>query len=119
MDELTPDMEMSSIEAAAYLSGPAGYTLNAKFVSGLRYLDVGPVVEKRGSRLVYRKSALDAFLSENGPDPEVWIQGGWKKVADQLRGIAEVTGDTGFDQMIETLDIRGPQDGWDPDQAEK
>jgi hypothetical protein len=62
---------------------------------------------------------LDAFLSENGPDPEVWIQGGWKKVADQLRGIAEVTGDTGFDQMIETLDKRGPQDCWDPDQAGK
>ena len=109
----TADMEMSSKEAAAYLSGPAGYTLTAKFVRGLRYLDIGPMVEKRGGRLVYRKSALDAFLSENGKDPEVWIQGGWKKVADQLRGIAEVTGDAGFDQMIETLDKRGPQDGWD------
>jgi hypothetical protein len=117
MDELNSDMEMSSKEAAAYLSGPAGYTLNAKFVRGLRYLDIGPVVEKRGSRLVYRKSALDAFLSENGSDPEVWIQGGWKKVADQLRGIAEATGDAGFDQMIETLEKRGPQDDWDPSQA--
>lgn len=86
MDELTPDMEMSSKEAAAYLSGPAGYTLNAKFVRGLRYLDIGPVIEKRGSRLVYRKSALDAFLRENGSDPEVWMQGGWEKIADQLRG---------------------------------
>jgi hypothetical protein len=34
--------------AAAYLSGPAGYTLNAKFVRGLRYLDIGPLAEKRG-----------------------------------------------------------------------
>lgn len=116
-DDPAADMEMSSKEAAAYLSGPAGYTLNAKFVRGLRYLEIGPIVEKRGSRLVYRKSALDAFLSENGTDPEVWIQGGWKKVADQLRGIAEATGDTGFGPLIETLDERGPRDGWDPDLA--
>lgn len=46
---------------------------------GLRYLDIGPVVEKRGSRLVYRKSALDAFLRENSSDPEVWIQVGRKR----------------------------------------
>lgn len=78
MDDLTPDMEMSSKEAPVCLSGPAGYTLNAKFVRGLRYLDIGPVVEKRGSRLVYRKSALGAFLRENGSDTEVWIQGGRK-----------------------------------------
>ncbi|MEV7132152.1 helix-turn-helix domain-containing protein [Arthrobacter sp. NPDC093128] len=110
---------MTTNEAAAYLSGPVGFTLSAKLVRNLRYLNRGPVVEKRGSRLVYRKSALDAFLSENGTDPLVWIQGGWKKVADQLRGIAEATGDTGFDPMIETLDKRGPQDGWDPGQAEK
>lgn len=30
MDDLTPDMEMSSKEASACLSGPAGYTFNAK-----------------------------------------------------------------------------------------
>jgi hypothetical protein len=29
----------------------------------------GPVTERRGSRLVYRKSARDAFLSGNGTDP--------------------------------------------------
>ncbi len=31
MDELTPDMEMTSKEAAAYLSGPVGYALSAEF----------------------------------------------------------------------------------------
>jgi hypothetical protein len=29
----------------------------------------GPVSERRGSRLVYRKSARDALLSGNGTDP--------------------------------------------------
>ena len=111
------DMEMSSNEAAAYLSGPVGYTLSAKLVRGLRYLDAGPIVEKRGSRLVYRKSALDAFLNEHGTDPQVWIQPAWKKVSDQLRGIREATGDSGFDPLIETLDKRGPKDGWDADLA--
>lgn len=84
-------MEMTSKEAAAYLCGPVGYTLSSKFVRGLRYLEMGPVGEKRGSRLVYRKSALDAVLREHGADPQVWIQPGWKKVSDQLRGIREAT----------------------------
>lgn len=86
MEERTPDMEMNSTEAAAYLSGPAGSTLNAKFMRGLRYLDIGPVVEKRGSRLVYRKSALDAFLRENGSNPDVWIQSGWKRSPTSCAG---------------------------------
>jgi hypothetical protein len=60
----TNDTGPAASEAAAYLSGPVGFTLSAKLVPDLRYLDRGPVVEKRGSRLVYRKSALDAFLTE-------------------------------------------------------
>jgi hypothetical protein len=46
-DDPAADMEMTSNEAAAYLSGPVGFTLTAKLVRGLRYLDKGPVVEKR------------------------------------------------------------------------
>lgn len=99
-DDPAPDMEMTSKEAAAYLSGPVGFTLSLMFLRGLRYVDKGPVVEKRGSRLVYRKSALDAFLSENGTDPEAWMVGMWRDVAGQLRGIAAATGDTGFDGRI-------------------
>jgi hypothetical protein len=68
-DDPAADMEMTTNEAAAYLSGPVGFTLSAKLVRDLRYLDRGPVVEKRGSRLVYRKSALDAFLTEYGTTP--------------------------------------------------
>lgn len=70
------DMEMTTNEAAAYLSGPVGFELSAKFLRGLRYVSRGPVVEKRGSRLVYRKSTLDAFLRENGSDPTAWYAGG-------------------------------------------
>lgn len=117
-DDPAADMEMTSKEAAAYLSGPVGYTLSTKFVRGLKYVDKGPVVEKRGARLVYRKSALDAFLSENGTDPEAWMAGMWRDVADQLRSIAAATGDKGFEPLIEVLDKRDPDD-WDPGKAEK
>lgn len=55
------DMEMTSKEAAAYWSGPVGFEVSAKFLRNLRYISRGPVVEKRGSRLVYRKSNLDAY----------------------------------------------------------
>src|SRR5687768_14681235 len=95
-EDRAPDMEMASKVAAAYLSGPVGYTVSTKFLRRLRYVDKGPVVDKRGSRLVYRKSALDAFLNENGTDPQAWMAGMWRDMADQLRGIAAATGDKGF-----------------------
>jgi hypothetical protein len=114
-DDPAADMEMTTNEAAAYLSGPVGFTLSAKLVRGLRYLDRGPVVGKRGSRLVSRKSALGAFLAEYGTNPNMWTQGSWREVAEQLRR----TGDPGFNDLIETLERRDPPDEWDPDQAEK
>jgi hypothetical protein len=70
-DDPAADMEMTTNEATAYLSGPVGFTFTAKLVRGLRYLDKGPVVEKRDNRLVYRKSAHDAFLAEYGTNPYV------------------------------------------------
>lgn len=94
-----------------------GYTLSAKFLRSLRYVNRGPVVEKRGSRLVYHKSTLDAFLRENGTDPIAWYAGIWSEVADQLRTIAEATGDDGFNPFIQTLEKRDPPEAWDPDQA--
>ena len=111
------DMEMTTNEAAAYLSGPVGFELSAKFLRGLRYVSRGPVAEKRGSRLVYRKSTLDAFLRETGTDPTAWYTGMWREVAGQLRAIAEATDDDGFDPLIETLEKRDPVGDWDPDQA--
>lgn len=116
MDDLSPDMEMSTKEAAAYLSGPVGYTLSTKIMYGLKALDRGPIVEKRGRRLVYRRSALDAFLSENGTDPMVWMQGIFRNVADELRVISAARPDLHFEGLIETMDKRD-RDDWDPDQA--
>jgi hypothetical protein len=62
------DMEMTTKEAAAYLSGPVGLPLSTKFMYCLRGVRRGPVAGKRGARLVYRKSALHALLRENGAD---------------------------------------------------
>jgi hypothetical protein len=42
------DMEMTSKEAAAYLSRPVGFEVSAKFLRNLRYVSRVPVVEKRG-----------------------------------------------------------------------
>ncbi|WP_324644884.1 helix-turn-helix domain-containing protein [Pseudarthrobacter sp. LT1] len=111
------DMEMTTKEAAAYLSGPVGSEISVKFLYGLRSLSRGPVVEKRGRRLIYRKSTLDAFLLENGTDPTAWYAGMWREVAGQLRAIVEATGDEGFNPLISTLEKRDPRDDWDPDDA--
>jgi hypothetical protein len=116
MDDLAPEMEMTTKEAAAYLSGPVGYTINAKIMHGLKSTGRGPIVEKRGWRLVYRRSALDAFLRENGTDPQVWIEGLFRNVADQLRVITVARPDLQFEALIEAMDQRD-KDDWDPDLA--
>lgn len=123
MDDLAADMEMTTKEAAAYLSGPVGFTINTKIMYGLRGLRRGPVAEKRGSRLVYRRSALDAFLREYGTDPEVWVEGVWRDVANQLRAMTAANPDDPdlqFGSLPETLEKRDRQDkdDWDPDQAQ-
>lgn len=115
-EDLSPDMEMSTKEAAAYLSGPVGYTVSPRIMYGLKSLNRGPVVEKRGRNLVYRKSALDAFLRENGTDMRVWIEGIYRDVADQLRAISAQRPDLQFGPLVEALDDRDPE-GWDPDLA--
>lgn len=84
----------------------------------LRFLRKGPIAEKRGARLVYRKSALDAFLRENGTDITKWSEGMWRDVADQLRVISEDRPELRFGPLIETLD-KSDKDGWDPGQAKQ
>lgn len=116
MDELAPDMEMSSKEAVAYLSGPVGYTLSAEFLRSLRYVGRGPLVEKRGARLVYRKATVDAFLLEHGTDPVAWYAAIWRELAEEIREVSAATGAGGFEPLIETLEKRDPED-WDPDHA--
>jgi hypothetical protein len=115
-EDLAADMEMTTKEAAAYLSGPVGLTLSPRIMYALRSVRRGPVAEKRGARLVYRKSALDAFLRENGTDIMAWTEGMWRDVADQLRVISEVRPDMKFGPLIETLDSKDQTD-WDPDDA--
>jgi hypothetical protein len=115
-EDLAADMEMTTKEAAAYLSGPVGFTMSTKIMYLLRSLRKGPIAEKRGARLVYRKSALDAFLRENGTDITKWTEGMWRDVADDLRAISSARPDMKFGPLIETLDARDPVD-WDPDEA--
>lgn len=118
LDDLNSDMEMTTKEAAAYLSGPVAFTVSVKLMYGLKSLSRGPVVEKRGRNLVYRRSALDAFLREYGNDPTIWIQGLYRDVADQLRAVSEARPDLQFGPLIETLNRRDEDDAdWDPDLA--
>jgi hypothetical protein len=116
LQDPSPDMEMSTMEAAAYLSGPVGFPLSTKLMYLLRSLRKGPVAEKHGARLVYRKSALDAFLRENGTDIRTWSDGIWRDVAGQLRAISEEHPDLHFGALVETLESKDQSD-WDPDQA--
>ncbi|MEW9871613.1 hypothetical protein [Arthrobacter sp. HS15c] len=116
IDGLAPDMEMSTKEAAAYLSGPVGYALSTKAMYGLKSLGRGPVTEKRGRNLVYRKSALDAFLVENGTNPLAWTAGVWRDVADQYEAATAGHPDLQSEELLETLRSRD-KDDWDPDAA--
>jgi hypothetical protein len=95
-DLAAADMEMTTKEAAAYLSGPVGFMLDARIMYGLRSVRRGPVAEKQGSRLVYRKSALDAFLREHGTDVTAWTEGMWREVAGDLRAISAARPDLQF-----------------------
>lgn len=115
-DGLISDMELTTKEAAAYLSGPVGYFLSPKLLYGLRSLRRGPVAEKRGRNLVYRTSSLDAFLRENGTNPLDWMAGVWRNVADQYAAATADDPELQSEDLIETLKSR-EKDDWDPDQA--
>ena len=111
------DMEMTTKEAAAYLTGATdGPRLSTEFMYRLKACSMGPSVEKRGSRLVYRKSALDAFLRENGRDPHVWIEHVFRDIAEKMRALGAVRPDLDFGDLPDILDARRPND-WDPDRA--
>lgn len=67
--------EMTTREAVAYLSEWTDYPVSTKLIYLLRSAGVPLPAEKRGSRLVFRKSGLDAFLAEYGSNPEMWHSG--------------------------------------------
>lgn len=113
-----PAMEMTTKEAAAYLSGPVGYALGPKTMYALKDMGFGPAVEKRGRRLVYRRSALDAFLIENGTDPQVWIESHWRRMAEKLRTFSSQNPEFDFAELADVVD-EPPADGWDPDLAKQ
>ena len=100
------DWEMTTKEAAADLSRPVGFTFDARIMYGLRSARRGPVAEKRGSRLVYRKSTLDAFLRENGSDITAWTEGMWRDVAGDLRANLRSAPRPPFGKLTETLEGR-------------
>lgn len=64
--------EMSTREAVAYMNEWTDFAINTEILYKLRSLQRGPIAEKRGRRLVYRRTALDAFLTENGTNPDQW-----------------------------------------------
>ena len=82
-DDPTAEAEMSTSEAAAYLSGLVGYSVSAEVLDSLNALGRGPVAENQGQSLRYRRSAIDAFLREYGTDPTGWMAGVWRNTADQ------------------------------------
>lgn len=115
MDEMDGATELSTKEAAAYLSKHTMVEISTEFMYSIKSTGHGPVVEKRGRRLVYRKDALDAFLTENGPNPLNWIAGWSRDVVDQLRAAFGYE-----DKQVEAIVLRlDPlrDDRWDPDAA--
>lgn len=67
VEDPAADMEMTTHEAVAYLSGPVGFPLSTTLMYLLRSLRIGPVAEKRGARLVYRKSAWTRSCARTAP----------------------------------------------------
>ncbi|MFE4542297.1 hypothetical protein [Arthrobacter sp. NPDC056727] len=116
MDDPTADMEMSPTEAAGYLSGLVGYSVSAEVLDSLRALGRGPVAEQQGQTLTYRRSALDAFLQENGTDPTAWMAGVWRNVADQYEAATAEHPELRSARLIEKWRSRDNGD-WDPDKA--
>jgi hypothetical protein len=116
MDDPTADVEMSTAEAAGYLSGLVGYSVSAEVLESLRALGRGPVAENQDQSLRYRRSALDAFLRENGTDPMAWMAGVWRNVADQYEAATAEHPELQSAQLIEKWRSRD-SDGWDPDKA--
>ncbi len=116
-DNPTADMEMSSKEAVAYLGGPAGHALSAKFRRELRYIGLGPVVRSAvaapftASQRWMRSSASSVRTRRCG------CMTSGRRLPTVCVAWLPPPGSLGYDQIIETLDKQGPPDVWDPDQA--
>ena len=115
-DDPTAEAEMSTAEAAAYLSGLVGYSVSAEVLDSLNALGRGPVAENQGQSLRYRRSAIDAFLREYGTDPTGWMAGVWRNTADQYEAATAEHPGLRSAELIEEWRNRD-SDGWDPDQA--
>lgn len=101
--------ELTTKEAAAYISERTTSPINEKVLYSLKALQRGPLEEKRGSRLVYRRDALDAFLSEFGSDPLRWLEGWSNEVIRQMRSHGHE--DAQLESFVRDLDPGN--DGWD------
>lgn len=119
MENPAADTEMSATEAAAYLGRLVGYSVSAEVLDSLNALGRGPVAENRGQGLVYRRSALDAFLRENGTDPMTWVAGAFRNFADQYDAVAADHPELQSEDLVRRVDKLRSQDrdDWDPDKA--
>lgn len=119
VDNPAADMEMSATEAAAYLSGLVGYSVSAEVLDSLNALGRGPVADNSSQNPVYRRSALDAFLRENGTDPMTWMAGAFRNFADQYHAVAADHPELQSDDLADRAEKLRSYDGddWDPDQA--
>ncbi|GAA1759399.1 hypothetical protein GCM10009712_05040 [Pseudarthrobacter sulfonivorans] len=80
MDDPAADAEMSTAEAAGYLSSLVGCSVSAEIMDSLRAPGRGPVADNQGQNMRYRRSAIDVFLRENGTDPmaDRWRVAEWR-----------------------------------------
>lgn len=77
---------MTTRQAAAYRTERTGHTIVPKVLHDLRQMQLGPVVEKRGRLLKFRRDGLEAFLIEYGTEPRMWFVG---SSAESIRSLRE------------------------------
>jgi hypothetical protein len=116
MDDPTAEAEMSTAEAAGYLSALVDFSVSAEYLESLNALGLGPAAENQGQGLRYRRSAIDAFLREYGTDPTAWLAGVWRNTADQYEAATAEHPELRSPELIEKWRNRD-NDDWDPDKA--
>lgn len=105
---------MTTKEAVAYLNEWLDSPISPEIVYKFRTLGLAPTAEKLANgRLVFRRSALDAFLAEFGTDPMKWTAGTSRHEIEKLR--AEGHRDPAMESMLRAADP--DPDGWHPADA--
>lgn len=114
LEDVNDDMELNTKEAAAYLSGPTGMQISTKFLYALKHAGLGPSVSKPAGRLVYRRSALDAYLTEYGTNTEDWLAGSLDRIINQIRAVTGQS-DPALSGPFAEFEVAFRED-WNPDE---